>query len=540
MSKGFVLLMSVMLFVVAGCADMKKLDTSVREVEQQGEKWKDQSRSRTVEVTDEPYLGAQAVPLNSMVSPVLSRQVTFKRKGSLSAVASAIGDLVGIPVQVYHDEDSKVPLASKPEPRQPQPQPQTQQPAPSEIDAKLEALLEGGAGGSSSINAPYLSGQISVSYEGTLKGLLDHVAVLSGFGWDYDAAKNQVVFAKTMVKTFVIQGAPGKVSYDNRLTNKSKELSAATVGLGSSVGQTVQSADTSTQTAQSNTTALSFDIWADTEKAVKALLSSKGAVVINQVAGTLTVRDTPQALRQVAAYIDDVNARISRQVALTIQVWQLTVTDTVEGSVNLQAIFENNDIKVVAGSLVAGGDLGTAAATIVSGKLKDSHAVLKALRQWGRASQVTSAGGLAMSNQPIPAMAIERHAYLAGVGTSQTTVANTTMVQPGEVTTGFSMTVIPHILDQRKVILQYNVNISSLDSMQEFRTADVTVQLPQVSTQAFAQRATLKMGQTLVLSGFEKEKRAAKNQLGIITGGRESDYGKTLLVITISVESGEV
>ena len=366
------------------------------------------------------------------------------------------------------------------------------------------------------------------------------MAVLSGYGWDYDENKNVVIFAKTLVKTFVIQGAPGKVVYDNQLTNKSKELNSSMTGLNSNVGQTVQSADTSTQTAQSNTTALSFDIWADTEKAVKALLSSKGHVVINQVAGTLTVRDTPQVLRQVTTYIDDVNARISRQVALTIQVWQLTVTDTLDASVNLQAIFENNDIRVVAGSLVAGGDLGTAAATIVSGKLKDSNAVLKALRQWGKASQVTSAGGLAMSNQPIPAMAIERHAYLAGVGTSQTTVANTTMVQPGEVTTGFSMTVIPHILDQRRVILQYNVNLSSLDSMQEFKTSDVTVQLPQVSTQAFAQRATLKMGQTLILSGFEKEQRGAKNSLGLITTGRQSDYGKTLLVITISVESGEV
>jgi type IVB pilus formation R64 PilN family outer membrane protein len=539
MSKRFIILSVLLLAFVAGCADMKKLDKSAREVEQQGEKWKDQSRSRTVEVTDEPYLGAKSMPLNALGSPVLNRQVTFKRKGSLSTVATAIGDLVGIPVQVYQDEDPRKAPGASQEPRQPQSQPSAQQHAPADIDAGLEALLERGVGSASSV-APYLPGQLSVSYEGTLKGLLDHVAVLSGYGWDYDAVKNQVVFAKTLVKTFVLQGAPGKVSYDNRLTNKSKELSSSMVGMGSNVGQTVQSADTQTQTAQSNTTTLSFDIWVDTEKAVRALLSPKGHVVINQAAGTLTVRDTPQVLRLVANYIDDVNSRISRQVALTIQVWQLSVNDSLEGSLNLQAIFQNDDIRVVAGSLVAGGDLGTAAATIVSGKLKDSNAVLKTLRQWGKASQVTSAGGLAMSNQPIPAMAIERHAYLAGVGTSQTTVANTTMVQPGEVTTGFSMTVIPHILDQRKVILQYNVNISSLDSMQEFETADVTVQLPQVSTQAFSQRATLKMGQTLVLSGFEKEKHGAKNQFGIINAGRQSDYGKTLLVITISVESGEV
>lgn len=532
MNKNIILL--ILLLVVSGCANMKKVDQVAQDVEQQGEKWKSLSRSKTVEVTDEPYLGAKSVPLNSLGNPILNRKVTFKRKGSLSSVATAIGELVGVPVQIYQEEDPKKGTPPQ-EPRQSQP-PASASPADPAIDMKLEALLTGGGAGSGL--SSHSSGQISVSFEGTFRGLLDQVASQFGYGWDFDDSKNVVIFAKSLVKTFVLHGAPGKVVYDNRLTNKSKDLSSST-GMNSNIGQTVQTADTSTQTAQTNTTAVAFDIWVDTEHAVKALLSPKGHVVINQVAGTITVRDTPQVLRQVATYIDDVNARISRQVALTIQVWQLTVSDTLDASIDLMAIFNGEDVRVVAGSLVAGGDLGTAAATIVSGKLKGATAVVKALRQWGKASQVTSAGGLAMSNQPIPAMAIERHAYLAGVGTSQTNVANTTMVQPGEVTTGFSMTVVPHILDQRRVVLQYNVNISSLESMQEFKTSDIKVQLPQVSTQAFSQRATLKMGQTLVLSGFEKEQHGAKNSVGIPTLSRNSDNGKTLLVITISVESGD-
>jgi type II secretory pathway component GspD/PulD (secretin) len=145
-----------------------------------------------------------------------------------------------------------------------------------------------------------------------------------------------------------------------------------------------------------------------------------------------------------------------------------------------------------------------------------------------------------MSNQPVPAMAIERHAYLAGVGKSQTDYSQTTEVTPGEVTTGFSMTVVPHILDQRRVILQYNINLSSLDEMKEFKTSDVTIELPQVSTQAFSQRTTMKMGQTLVLSGFEKESRDTNTSVGLFNSSRKAQYGKTLLVITIEVESAEV
>ena len=137
-------------------------------------------------------------------------------------------------------------------------------------------------------------------------------------------------------------------------------------------------------------------------------------------------------------------------------------------------------------------------------------------------------------------MAIERHAYLASAGTSTTNYQQTTELTPGEVTTGFAMTVIPHILDQRRVILQYNINLSALEEMKEIETSDITLQLPQTSTRAFAQRSAMRMGQTLVLCGFEKQSRDASTSLGIPTTKRTANTGRTLLVITIQVESAEV
>ena len=68
---------------------------------------------------------------------------------------------------------------------------------------------------------------------------------------------------------------------------------------------------------------------------------------------------------------------------------------------------------------------------------------------------------------------------------------------------------------------------------------EVYVQLPQVSTRSFAQRSTMKMGQTLVLAGFEQSRQTANNAVGIFNAGRDGEYGKTLLVITIELESAE-
>lgn len=162
------------------------------------------------------------------------------------------------------------------------------------------------------------------------------------------------------------------------------------------------------------------------------------------------------------------------------------------------------------------------------------------MREWGKASQVTSSGAVLMSNQPLPVLAVKSHAYLAGMSLNTSDYGQTSEVTPGEVISGFSMTVVPHILDRRRVILQYNINLSSLDDMQEIKTDSITVQLPQMSTRSFSQRTTMKMGQTLVLAGFEQESQGGSSSIGLLNGGKKADYGKTLLVITIEVESAEV
>ncbi|MGE4538400.1 MAG: pilus assembly protein [Desulfovibrio sp.] len=540
-----IFLLFVLALAAGGCA---KMNHQVDPIERQGEKFREQSRSRTVEVVDGPYLGAKATPLRSSTNPILSKQVMLRRKGTLASIAAAISELSSLPVQVAADQED-LKKAIPPEAGHASAAQASAPSAPAggqSVNMDLEALLQGGGKGGGSLAVSGLGfgvGKVlSVSYEGTLRGLLDQVAALSGYGWDFDEKNNNVTFAHMLVRTFTILGAPGKVSYENKLTNKSKEN--ASTGISSSlVSQPVSREDTSAQTAQTSGTSLTFDVWADTEKAVKALLTPKGVVVVNQAAGTITVRDTPESVRRVGTYVDELNTRLSRQVALTVRVWSLKVTDDAELGFNIQTLFQNadvSDVSLTAGSLGEIGSINTATATIVSGRLKDSSAVLKALRQWGKATQVTSAGGLVMSNQPVPVLSIERHAYLAGMGKSTTDYGQTTEITPGEVTTGFAMTVIPHILDQRRVILQYNINNSTLDQMKEITTADVTIELPQQSTQALAQRSMMKMGQTLVLCGFEKESNDTSNALGITNTSHTGNYGRTLLVITIEVESAEV
>ena len=498
--------------ILVGCA--YKGAPTHEEVEAKGKEFTTLSRSKAVEVVAEPYVGARAVPIRAgaQSAPELATHVTLRMRGTLPRIAAGISDLTPLTVQVGADPAPLTPAKT---------------PTPG-ASADLPDLLDVPSGGLGTV--------LTISYEGTLRGLLDHVSVASGYGWEYDARAKTVVFTRLTVKTFTLLSAPGKQEFQGQITNKSKETSNTSIG-GGGVNQTVSTADTSSQTMQSNKTQYAYDVWVDTEKAVKALLSPEGSVVGNQATGTITVRDRAENVRQVAAYIAEINQRLSRQVALTVNVWALEVSDDAEAGIDLQAIFANDDVSIVAGSLSSLGGPSTASATIVSGKLRNSKGVLKALKEWGTATQVTSGGGLVLSNQPVPLQSIKRIAYLAGSSSTQSEYGQTSEITPGEVTTGFAMTIIPHILDRRRVLLQYSINLSSLDELTEFNTADLTVQLPKTSTRAFSQRSQMQMGQTLVLAGFQDQTQQLANSLGLLNFGRGRQYAKTLLVITIELEA---
>jgi hypothetical protein len=179
-------------------------------------------------------------------------------------------------------------------------------------------------------------------------------------------------------------------------------------------------------------------------------------------------------------------------------------------------------------------------AAIVDGKLRNSQALIKGLRSLGKATQVTSGGGVIMNGASMPVQAIRRISYLARSESTNTQYSNTNSLVPGEVTTGFSMNVIPNIMEGRRVVLHYAVNLTSLDSMEEFHSGTSSIQLPKVSQRNFQQKMTLKMGQTLVLAGFEQETNGDDNRGGIFGFGLTRDYTRSLIVITISTESGAV
>ncbi|WP_308620466.1 hypothetical protein [uncultured Desulfovibrio sp.] len=157
---------------------------SEADVEAKGREFAALSQSRAVAVVNEPYVGVKAAPIKAdeQAHAALNTQVTLRKRGTLSAIASAIAGLTPLSVQVGGDPA----------------------PLPVGTDGKkveYPDLPE-------VVSPPTASRFLSISYEGPLRGLLDTVAIASGYGWGFDARLNSVAFSRLSVRTFTILGAP--------------------------------------------------------------------------------------------------------------------------------------------------------------------------------------------------------------------------------------------------------------------------------------------------------------------------------------------
>ncbi len=453
----------------------------VHNMDKQMQEYEDIAKSKTVQVFDKPYLGSTVRELD-IRSPLFDKKALLSQRGTISEIAQSIEMLF----------------------------------------PQMSFQVDG-----------FDTQKYRIFYDGNLKGLLDSISTTTGYGWTF--ADNTVTFSKVISKTYTIMAIPGTNSYQNTLTNKNKSDNNSS---SSGLGQSVSTGDSSADTAQTIKTSYQYDTFKEIVDEVKGLLSSTGTVTANQGAGTITVRDSADKIKLVDSYVDEINKKMSRQVAINVQVYSLELSDDSEAGFNLNALFENADLSVVAGNVSNLSNNITA--SIVSGKLKGSNATLSALREFGNATQVTSASGIVMSNQPLPALAVSKNSYLASMSTETTDYGQTTDIIPGEVTTGFSMTVTPHILERREVILQYNVHLSKLDDMQRFSTNDITVDLPQTSNRSFSQRMRMKMGQTLVLAGYAQETKSNSTKGGFLFGGKSANDSKSILIITVSLEGADI
>ncbi len=513
-------------------ADINKThqDTQARTSQAQTSVRQTQQHNPYVMLDRVPRFTQKSVPfVRSAMLPPHIGSVTLRYPGrhNLSTIAELISRTIDIPVIMTPDAlmDPRVFVPA----RASASNTTTTNATPDAMQTAASLMM---AAGASQIGLTHTQAQttLELNYHGTLAGLLDQIAAKARLTWAYD--NGRIVFQRVITRVISVKTLPGAVKSSGTLTMSGSSNS------GSS----------------SITSEIDVDFWAALDKALPLLISSQGQVQVDSRTGNITVRDAIDNVQAIERVVAQHNAQFMRQIALHVEVLQVDLSldhqSGVDWSYVSQALPGLSDARVTlqgAPSLTTSGASMSMVLRDSSSSLSNGSVLFKALEKFGRVSTAYSSVLTTMNRQPVPVGVMNTTAYLKQTTPAVTTNAGsgTTFsapgLTPGEISTGFTLTLLPMVLDSNRVLVQSALSISSLRELKSFSSGSginqQTVQQPNVDTFVTLQRMGLIPGETMVLVGFEREEsRSYQNDIvrNALPGSRSGTGAKTSTVILIT------
>ncbi len=396
---------------------------------------------------------------------------------------------------------------------------------------------------------------ITVRYSGKLSGLLNYLSNRYGVYWQY--RNKEISFFANETRIFTIYALPTE-------TSMSASMSGSTMGEGSG------------SASSSLSTSANLGLWENIEEGVKQVVGDNGQLSFSRVTGTITVTASPFVIQKVARYVASWNDRLSRQVAVTVRVLGVSLTNSDDYGLDLGVVFGSKNLLAsflsptgfgassVAATPSAG--VGQLAMAVIkkSSKFNGSNAIIQALSSQGKTRSITSASVTTMNNKVAPVQVTTSQNYIkeisvtsSGSGEDRTT---DTDVQTDTLTYGFTVDVLPRILDHGRLILMFSMSITDLlelktvayggasssgDDSEEDSDAETektTLQLPTMAARGFMQEVAMQSGSTLVLTGFERvtdrtqTSGIGKAKMGLLGGQSKNENTREVLVVLITPE----
>lgn len=367
------------------------------------------------------------------------------------------------------------------------------------------------------------------AYSGKLSGLLDQIVSRFALWWRY---KNGVItFYKMETRVFTIYALPVT-------SNLNANIAGTASGEGG--GTTSASMDSS----------IALDFWTQLENAVTAMLPEGSTLNVIPSNGTMTVTAPPFTLQRIAQYVNGMNEKLSRQVAISVKVMNVTLNKDQTMGFDVSSAIKFINSKTGHGFTLTGKSSGelfkdTAGGLNMGivpggGHFQDSTLLMNALSTQGDASLVTSASVTTMNNKIAPIQVSTNQSYVEKIETTMNSDTYSTSITPAKINYGFTMEILPRILDHGRLLLMFTMTLTDLERMDEATgggtEATTTVQLPIIKTRGFVQEVAMTSGSTLILSGFEEVRTQTDKTKEIMAYKDVSSNDRNVMVILLTPE----
>ena len=430
-----------------------------------------------------------------------------------------------------------------------------------------DVISDGGDGGAgaaaqapSGMGSALSQAQIHYRFEGRLQHLLDDLASRLNASWRWDEKTRRVVFFRYESRIFAVNLPPGAKKVTAGISITGAGDSSGGGGTGGSV---------------SINSEMDIDPWSSLLSGVRVLLNQTGsreAAASGQAAGAapaaggedesmiagpagyavgnrdlaqIVVVARPDVIGRIGDLIEQTNRRFARNVLIDVRVLEMQGSTQANVGASLSAVLQrqgaNSEYRIgVLGAPLPGANSSGLTISGSRGNLS-IDAVVQALNQVGRVSLRNQGQIVAINGQPAPFQQANQITYLQSVSTTTTpNVGSKTSLTPGTVTVGFTANFLPTILADNRIMLQYQIQSSSLLGLRTFSSGNNQVQLPELFTQSLQQQAYLHDGDVLVLFGFEQDRSQLDAVQGVLAAGNGATQSKVTTAVVIQVRAGRV
>lgn len=455
-----------------------------------------------------PYVNTTTLPYQP-TSAVLDRPAGISMgRVPASSLQTLLGTVTGLDVHlarnaIYSREQAAVQAA-----------PQGQ------MDSTLKAPAAPASAGPTYV--PVYAGP--VSYHGTVRGLLNAVAVTMGATWSYDHARDRVVIYRDETRVFHISTLP-----INQVSLK--------VPFGSGGGQNIQGGTAQILRVNSAGPQIlytsSTNIWKDAEAAVHDMLSANGVMVASLSSATIMVHDNWRNVKRIAHYIDSLNRGLSEEVSVNIKVYQVKLDNEDNRGISWNALYNAFQQSADEPGVALGMTrpvISQGSSLIISSPqanengtpnwFQGSKFFIDALSTLGKVSVVDNETQMTVNNTPVAFKTFQLNSYLAqttpsmyeGIG-GATQAASAAGLTPGDVETGLNISLLPSVQsDGKRILIQMSLSDTTLDSITTAGSGGEQIELPNVSGRQSTMQTWLRSGDSYVVAGYQNTQSSNTTQ----------------------------
>ncbi len=371
-------------------------------------------------------------------------------------------------------------------------------------------------------------------------------------GLQFRIVDNRVIWARRFTEAIDVSFLPGDAAY---LVGQTRGG-----GGGAGGGSTLEGASIS---ATNDQQFLSFEqqagrgAWQELETALTTLLAEEEDldVHVDRANAQLIANGTRTGLAQVKSLVRSLNERYSRQIIIDVVLFSIRLRNERDFGINWSTVVAD-----ITGGIGAGTDLTfnsgllpglegsdatntNLAFTRFNGdEIPASELILRGLSRLGDLKVVTRPRAVTLNGQLAQVNNITQVSYLARTvpyqGNANDTGTGQAGLEPGIIEIGFTLYVLPKLVDDGRIMLMVSAKIADLISLRRDQDDTTQIDTPQLSEVRFLQRAIVESGGTLLLAGIQQT-RDDNNQANAVIANQQSGNSRreeALLLITPTVD----